>query len=116
MNIRSPWAFLSRQRQAKTAGLAIHIPNQNGKKPARSGGDGNNDHLEPPSPSRLGPGLVEWITGTGAMPSRPVRRRIERMEAFAEITKQFPGELRRIRRSMAFDLVRNRRRRERRSA
>jgi len=35
-------------------------------------------------------------------PSRPVRRRIARIEAFRDITKKYSGELRKKRRSMAF--------------
>jgi hypothetical protein len=37
------------------------------------------------------------------MDSRQVRRRKNRIDAFCEMTKRFPGELRRVRRSMAFD-------------
>lgn len=39
--------------------------------------------------------------------SRQVRRRKLRMKAFAEISHQYPGELRRHRRRMAFNRVRN---------
>jgi hypothetical protein len=40
--------------------------------------------------------------------SRPQRRRLARMNAFELISQRFPGELRRVRRSMAFDSIRNR--------
>ena len=39
-------------------------------------------------------------------PSRPVRRCRERAEAFVAMTKQAPGENRKIRRAMAFDRLR----------
>jgi hypothetical protein len=42
--------------------------------------------------------------------SRQVRRRKLRALAFAEITKQYPGEDRRRRRAIAFDRERNERR------
>ena len=41
--------------------------------------------------------------------SRQVRRYKVRMVTFNEISQRYPGEPRRIRRSIAFDLVRNRR-------
>ena len=54
--------------------------------------------------SHSGPAYIATASG---MVSRPVRRRIMRMKAFARITNLVPGESRRIRRSMAFDSVRN---------
>ncbi len=39
--------------------------------------------------------------------SRQSRRSRLRMEAFRDISKKYPGESRRLRRSMAFDRVRN---------
>jgi hypothetical protein len=53
----------------------------------------------------FGPGYVSRVL---AGDSRQVRRRRERILAFAEITNKYLGEPRRIRRSMAFDLIRNR--------
>jgi hypothetical protein len=56
-----------------------------------------------------GPGLIRYLLSLPqkGTPSRQVRRRYQRIEALASITKKFPGEPRRIRRSMAFDFVRN---------
>ncbi len=39
--------------------------------------------------------------------SRPIRRRLMRVAAFNDITNRFPGEPRKTRRRIAFDLVRN---------
>jgi len=47
----------------------------------------------------------EWNKTHAA--SRQIRRRAIRTQAFNDITKKYPGEPRKIRRSMAFDYVRN---------
>jgi hypothetical protein len=49
-----------------------------------------------------------WLRSNPAEANtRQERRRLKRIEAFNEITKRFPGELRRRRRAMAFAFVRN---------
>jgi hypothetical protein len=52
---------------------------------------------------QLGPG---YIRNHMANDSRQVRHRRMRLEMFKQITERFPGELRKVRRSMAFDSLR----------
>jgi hypothetical protein len=53
---------------------------------------------------RPGPGIQPHVV---AWDSRQVRRRKFRINAFGYITNKYPGENRKRRRSMAFDLVKN---------
>jgi hypothetical protein len=51
-------------------------------------------------------GPIGFCVSVNPDDSRPVRRRKLRMEAFENITRMYPGEVRKVRRSMAFDSLR----------
>ena len=99
---RITFDFMARQWRQRALNSILQLTAEE-KRNARS--RRKKGRLRPRVQTRLGPGYQPPLTGTTV--SRQVRRRAARMRAFQDITKRFHGEPRRIRRNIAFDLVRN---------